>query len=70
MNANLAVCIPVMIAHVLIASTPMEATAVCANLATKVMDGCANYLVINLVDLDLLKCRYNYDIVRTSCSIR
>ena len=46
MNANLAVCIPVMIAHVLIASTPKEATTVPVNLATKVMDRHANYLVI------------------------
>ena len=48
MNANLVVCILVMIAHVLIASTRKEATAVSANLATKVMDGHANYLVIIL----------------------
>ena len=38
MNANLVVCIPVMIAHVLIASTRKEAMTVVANLATKVMD--------------------------------
>ena len=44
MNANLVVCIPVMI--VLIASTRKEATTVSANVATKVMDGHANYLVI------------------------
>ena len=48
MNANLVVCIPVMIAHVLSASTWKEATAVSANLATKVMDGRANYLVIKI----------------------
>ena len=45
MNAYLVVCIPVMIAHVLIASTPKEAMTVIANLAIKVMDGRANYLV-------------------------
>ena len=45
MNANLVVCIPV-IPHVLIASTRKEATAVSANVATKVMDGHAYYLVI------------------------
>ena len=45
MNANLVVCIPVMIAHVLIALTQKEATAVSANLAIRVMDGHANYLV-------------------------
>ena len=46
MNANLVVCIPAMIAYVLIASTRKEATGVSANLATKVMDEHANYLVI------------------------
>ena len=46
MNANSVVCIPVMIAHVLIVSILKEATTVLANLATKVMDRHANYSVI------------------------
>ena len=52
MNVNLVVCIPVMIAHMLSASTLKEATAVSANLATKVMYEHAKNLVIIYVSLN------------------
>ena len=59
MNANLVVCIPVMIAHVLIASKRKEAMTVVANLATKVMDGHANYLVIITMHVKFLEYYYS-----------
>ena len=59
MNANLVVCIPVMIAHVLIASTQKEAMTVVANLTTKVMDGHANYLVIITMHVKFLEYYYS-----------